>query len=157
VADDAEVLVHATCIAIGATGVLVRGASGSGKSDLALRLLDRDNAEPDTRTRLVSDDQVRLVAANDCVHAHTAPHLANKLEIRGVGIVHVPTISDVPVGLVVDTASGSEIVRMPDADALETRLLGISVPRLHLDLMSVSAVAKVRFAVFSGLRLSTED
>lgn len=143
----ADMLIHATCVRIGGVGVLIRGPSGAGKSDLAMRLLDRSDDGQQDASRLVSDDQVRLTLADGRVRAHTALNLADKLEIRGFGIVTCPTVTDVPIGLVVDAAPFDQIERMPEADELVVELLGVSVPRVLLELTAPSAVAKLRFVL----------
>mgnify|MGYP003992150051 CR=1 FL=1 len=78
-------LVHGTCIAIGASGVLLRGAPGAGKSDLALRLLGQAHLG----ARLVADDQVQLTRRGDEIWAQAPPRIAGLMEVRGIGIVHM--------------------------------------------------------------------
>src|SRR5690606_18170052 len=73
-------LIHATCVVIGEIGVILRGPSGSGKSDLALRLVD-------TGGLLVADDQVFLSVENGALVARAPPTISGKLEVRGLGIV----------------------------------------------------------------------
>ncbi len=75
-------LVHATAVAIEGEAVLLRGPSGSGKSDLALRLIDGG-------AQLVADDQTLLRRAGGRVLASAPPAIAGLLEVRGVGVVRV--------------------------------------------------------------------
>src|SRR5436305_10627889 len=93
--------VHATCVAIAGRGILIRGRSGSGKSDLALRLIDRG-------ARLVSDDYTILSASSGRIRAAAPATIAGKLEIRGIGIVDLATESDVPICLVADLDAAPE-------------------------------------------------
>jgi HPr kinase/phosphorylase len=140
-------LVHASCVAFGTKGVLVRGKSGSGKSDLVLRLIDAAGfglGETPLRAKLVADDQVVLTRVGDFVHASPPPTLAGKLEIRGQGIVDIVWTENVALCLVIDLAPLSEIPRMPEPHDLATSLLGIEVPRLVLDPASDSAPTRVR-------------
>ena len=139
-----ERLVHATCVAIGGRGVLLRGASGSGKSDLALRLIDQG-------AKLVSDDQVRISRHGEKLIARAPRSIAGKIEVRGIGIVAVSAKAFVPLALVVDLTSRTEIERMPRPQ--RWRCLGRSVPKIQLDPFEASALAKLRLAV----RLSARD
>lgn len=129
--------VHASCIAIDGKAVLISGPSGSGKSDLALRLIDRGFV-------LVSDDQTLLRKAGDRLVASAPATIAGKLEIRGIGIVEMPTVSDVPVALVIELTS--EIQRLPD-DSRERAILGLKLPLISVDATTASAAAKVALAL----------
>jgi serine kinase of HPr protein (carbohydrate metabolism regulator) len=139
-----ERLVHATCVAIGGRGVLLRGASGSGKSDLALRLIDEG-------AKLVSDDQVRISRRGEKLIARAPRTIAGKIEVRGIGIVALAPRASVPIAIVVDLTSRAKIERMPQPQRWQC--MGRSVPKLRLDPFEPSAPAKLRLAV----RLSARD
>ncbi|WP_205480680.1 HPr kinase/phosphorylase [Sphingomonas arenae] len=128
---------HASCVAIDGRAVLIAGPSGAGKSDLALRLIDRGFT-------LVSDDQTIVRKENNRLIASAPATIAGKLEIRGIGIVNMDTVSDVPVALTVDLTS--EIQRLPD-DSRERKILGISIPLISVDAMTASAPSKVALAL----------
>ena len=125
--------VHASTVALNGRAVLISGASGSGKSDLTLRLLDRGFT-------LVSDDQTVVKKDGDRLLASAPPNIAGKLEIRGIGIVEMETVTGVPVALLVELTS--EIQRLPD-ESHERPILGISLPLISIDAMTASAASKV--------------
>ena len=125
--------VHASTVAVDGRAVLITGPSGSGKSDLALRLLDRG-------FRLVSDDQTIVRRSGDRLIASAPTTIAGKLEIRGIGIVDMEVLEDVPVALIVELTS--EFARLPDDDR-ERPLLGIALPLITVDATTASAAAKV--------------
>lgn len=128
---------HASCVALGGRAVLIIGISGSGKSDLSLRLLDRGFA-------LVSDDQTIVRKMGEKLVASAPATIAGKLEIRGVGIVDMETVKDVPVALLVELTS--DVVRLPD-DSRERPVLGINIPLVSVDAMTASAASKVALAL----------
>lgn len=141
---------HGTCIAIGDVGVLILGPPGSGKSDLALRLIDQPGLGLDRRVkkaRLVADDQVLLRPVNGKLVASAPGAVAGKLEIRGLGIVTVPHRKQVTLGLAVELAPKGGIERMPERGANRLSALGISLPLVVIDAASASAPARVRAAV----------
>ena len=129
--------VHASTVASDGRAVLISGPSGSGKSDLALRLLDRGFT-------LVSDDQTIVRRDGDRLVASAPPTIHGKLEIRGIGIVEVDTVGDVPVALFVELTS--EIMRLPD-DRRERPVLGVNLPLVSVDAMTASAASKVALAL----------
>jgi serine kinase of HPr protein (carbohydrate metabolism regulator) len=128
---------HASTVAMDGRAVLISGPSGSGKSDLALRMLDRGFT-------LVSDDRTIVRKAGDKLLASAPETIKGKLEIRGVGIVEMDNVCDVPVALVVDLTS--DIQRLPDDDR-ERLIMGISIPLINVDAMTASAPSKVAVAL----------
>jgi len=135
--------IHATCIAIDGRGVLLRGASGAGKSDLALRLIDEG-------AHLVADDQVELRAADGRLTAAAPPAIAGRIEVRGIGIVAMSCLADVEVGLLVDLVRSPDVERLPEPRVC--RIEGIDVPVIALAPFEASATAKIRLAVRRPLR-----
>ena len=135
---------HASTVAFDGRAVVISGPSGSGKSDLALRLLDRGFI-------LVSDDQTIVRKDGDGLVASAPPTIAGKLEVRGIGIVDMERAENVPVALVVELTS--EIQRLPD-DSRERVILGVAVPLIGIDAAEASAPSKVALALNRmGLRV----
>ncbi|MGE4323907.1 MAG: HPr kinase/phosphorylase [Sphingobium sp.] len=130
-------MLHATCVAIDGHAVLLSGASGMGKSDLALRLIDRGAV-------LVSDDYTLLAPTDGRLVATAPATIAGKMEVRGIGIVAMPHVEDVPVALLVELAD--RIDRMPDDGAVHA-LAGVDVPAIRLIAHEASAPIKVELAL----------
>ena len=142
---------HGTVLEIGGAGVLLRGAPGSGKSSLALLLIDAQGfglGQTPLRARLVADDQFLLEKTGAGLVARAPATLAGLLEIRGIGIVRVDHEPHVVLKLVVDLEKGAALPRMPDAPDIKTELMGISVKRLRLDPSDPAAAAKIRASLF---------
>ena len=126
--------VHATALLAGERGVLLRGASGAGKSLLALALIDRVRREGGFAA-LVADDRVWLEAVNGRLIAHGRPQLAGLCERRSEGLIETPHESRAVLRLIVDLAErGHPPPRMPEAADLYATLCGVSLPRLRVDL-----------------------
>jgi serine kinase of HPr protein (carbohydrate metabolism regulator) len=121
--------IHASAVLIGARALLIRGPAGSGKSRLALDLLQRAPAVDLAFARLVADDRVHLQAVHGRLLARPAPALAGLLEVRGLGIRQVAHEPVAVVGLVIDLAP-ADAARMPVLEAGTIALEGISLPRL---------------------------
>lgn len=140
-ADRRPVLIHATAVALpvdGAwVGVLLRGPSGRGKSDLALRLIDEGG-------RLIADDQTELRPQGDAVSLRAPARLAGRLEVRGLGLVAVPAVDQAPLILVADLVIPAEIERLPAPQTVA--LAGVRVAMVRLAPFEVSATAKLRLA-----------
>ena len=129
--------IHASAVAIGGRAVLIGGLSSRGKSDLALRLIDRGAA-------LVSDDYVFVRRKGDRLVASAPPTIAGKIEVRGVGLIEFPAESEVAVALFVDLDAPPE--RLPEPG--ETRsMAGISIPVVGLSALEPSAPIKVELAL----------
>lgn len=129
--------VHASSVAIGGRAVLIGGRAGMGKSDLALRLIDRG-------ATLVSDDYTIVQRVAGAARASAPATIRGKIELRGVGLVELDTVQDVPVALFVDLDERPE--RLPEPG--ETRLIaGVPVPVLRLAGLEASAPLKVEAAL----------
>jgi HPr kinase/phosphorylase len=142
-------LVHGTCLVIGGCGVLVLGPPGSGKSDLALRLIDqpgRGTGAEALTAHLVADDQVVITRRGTRLLAAAPPRLAGLIEVRGLGIVGVDHVAEAEVRLAVRLAEAGSIERMPD-DGERLLLLDIALPEVAIDAAAASAPARIRAAV----------
>lgn len=129
--------IHVSSVAIDGRAVLIGGRSGAGKSDLALRLIDRG-------ATLISDDYTFVRRAKEQALASAPARIAGKIEVRGVGIVEMETVQDVPVALYVDLSG--EPVRLPDGtDRLA--VAGLRIPSVALDGHHASAPMKVEAAL----------
>ena len=145
---DAPELVHGTCLALGRTAALLRGPSGSGKSDLALRFLFLARRGPAALEApiLVADDQVWLVRNGGHLLAKPPDTIRGKMEVRGIGIVEVKSLIEADLALVVDLAPAREIERLPEGGQT-AQLLGIAVPRIALFPWEASAPIKLAIAL----------
>jgi len=137
--------VYGTAVAVDGKGLLLRGPSGSGKSDLALRLIDGG-------ARLIADDRVRIERRGAGLWLLPPPDtpadLRHKIEIRGLGIAALPGLAEAPLALVVDLAPGPGPERLPLAQ--NCQYLAVSLPLIAIDPFAVSAAAKLRLAVKLG-------
>ncbi|MEK9751835.1 MAG: hypothetical protein VW338_01295 [Rhodospirillaceae bacterium] len=131
--------IHATCVAIDGQGVLLLGPSGSGKSDLALRLIAAG-------ARLVADDRVDLrLAADGRVEARAPERLAGKIEVRRLGILAMPGPDRAPLALACELVAPAAVERLPDRRTKP--FLGTALPLVAIAPFEVSAVTKVQLAL----------
>lgn len=128
---------HADAVAqwtpAGWRGVLITGASGAGKSDLALKLIGRG-------WRLVSDDYSHVWASSGMLWATAPERIAGLIEARGLGIVAMRTRLTTRIGLVVECVEGA-VERLPEPAV--ARIVGVDTPKLALDPRHASAVELV--------------
>lgn len=128
---------HCSTVAIGGRAVMIEGRSGSGKSDLALRLIDRG-------ARLVSDDYTIARRKGKLLLASPPETIAGKIEVRGIGLVEMDHIADQPVALVVQLFD--TVDRMPATPELRV-IAGVSVPVMKIAPMENSAPIKIELAM----------
>ena len=150
-----EALIHGTCLAIGGEGVLLVGKPGTGKSDLALRLIDQAGTglSGSLRTgQLVADDQVVIRKLDGGLVASAPPSLKGKLEIRGLGIAELAVADEARLRLAVRLTPAAEIERMPDLGSARMEILGIGLPLILLDPQTASAPARLRAALDQFVR-----
>jgi HPr kinase/phosphorylase len=136
----ADVRIHGSCVARDGAGVLIVGASGAGKSDLTLRLLGRGFI-------LVADDQVEI--SHGLARAPEA--LAGRLEVRGLGIVRLPYISNVKLNVVIALTAEPERLPAPEQHA------ELGLPVVRLEAAGASAADRVALALDCALGRVTQD
>lgn len=135
------VLVHGTCVALDGQGILFVGPSGSGKSDLALRMIDGG-------AQLVADDQVEITADEDGFSAGPPQAIAGRMEVRGIGIVRLDWCDACRLRLAVELLGDEKPERLPASGAW--RHGDIVLPSIRIAPFEASAPAKVRLAVRSN-------
>lgn len=143
-----QMRLHASCVCLEGCGILIRGKPGSGKSDLALRLIDEPGYGGSgnlARAELVADDQVEIRKSANTLVASAPQTLAGLLEIRGLGIVRRANLEKASLALVVDLDATAE--RLPGFGEQTASFLGVPLPILYLPSALASAPARVRAAL----------
>jgi serine kinase of HPr protein (carbohydrate metabolism regulator) len=140
-------LVHGTAIALAGRAALIRGPSGSGKSDLALRCL----MQPPTRllptaVELVADDQVVIERRDHNLWVRSPPAIRGLLEVRGLGIMRIPAIESAQLSLVVDLIAADKMERMPEPRR-DVVVGGVRAPCIELAPFEISAPFKLLLAL----------
>ena len=121
--------IHASAVLVGARAVLIQGPSGSGKSQLALALLEAARNRTLPFARLVADDRADIEAVHGRLLVRPAPTLAGLIEVRGLGIRRLPHEPLAVVGLLADLGQ-PDAERLPDPAQREAKIEGITLPRL---------------------------
>ena len=125
---------HSSSVVIDDNGVLILGDSGSGKSDLALRLIDNG-------ATLISDD-ISICRKNlNNIYLYCPPEIKGLLEVREIGIITVPFVERIKLRLVVNLKSNNN-ERFPKDSSF--RILGIKIPIINIEGKNSSAVAKIK-------------
>lgn len=132
--------IHATTVAIDGHAVLIAGPSGSGKSDLALRLIDRG-------AMLVSDDYTQVWRDGDDLIAAPPVTIAGRIEMRGIGIVPCPYLAEATVALAIRL--GDTIERLPERSY--RTIAGVAVREIAVDSFAASAPIKCEMALRENL------
>ncbi|MFT8737154.1 MAG: HPr kinase/phosphatase C-terminal domain-containing protein [Zymomonas mobilis] len=137
--NESSALIHATTVLVKNQGVLLIGPSGSGKSDLALRLIDRG-------AKLVSDDYSLIdIKPKENILTATAPkNIAGLLEIRGLGVVTLPFCPKAKLALAIILEG--DVERMPEKDS-SIKILGRALPAITINAFEASAPIKVEMKI----------
>ena len=128
--------IHGTSLQYKQKGLLFLGESGSGKSDLALRLIDKG-------AYLIADDQTILTLKNNKIILTCPTEIKSKLEIRGIGIIDIPSIEEHQLDIVFQLKSFREIERFPKESWI--MLLDQKTPYYEIDPFELSVNAKINF------------
>lgn len=135
--DNSRQVVHGTAVSIDNSGILILGPSGSGKSDLALQLIDRGAS-------LISDDQVVTYRSNKVITLEPPKNIAGKIEIYALGVIEMPFVANVPLSMIVDLSKKPS--RYP-FDNPNRQYLGIDVPTVTIDTNRATTAIKVELAL----------
>ena len=126
---------YATAVTYCGSGILIRGPSGSGKSDLALRLID-DGAD------LIADDQVAIKVVEQKLYLSPPDSISGLIEVRGVGVIKIDYVRDIKLCLIVDLATGDTVQRIP---IIKKELIkNIPVPVISINAFEHSVLVKVK-------------
>jgi serine kinase of HPr protein (carbohydrate metabolism regulator) len=144
---DAAETQHGTAIALAGNAVLIRGAPGSGKSDLALRCLAlAPTALIASPAMLVADDRVVITRKGERLTVEAPATIRGKLEVRGLGIVTVPCLASAELVLVADLVAPERIERFP-GPAPVMEIAGVGLPLLHIAPFEAAAPVKLLLAL----------
>ena len=138
-APDTGVVIQASAVVIAGRALLIEGPPGSGKSSLALALIERGAG-------LIGDDAVTVSAEGERLIASPPPRIAGLIEVRGVGLVRLPLAPAAPVALIL-TLGSPEPARLPDLP-LPTRVIaGVAVPVLAFDPGAIAPALRAEWAL----------
>jgi serine kinase of HPr protein (carbohydrate metabolism regulator) len=134
-------------VALGNHAAILRGESGCGKSDLALRFLAL-SGEGALRPALVADDRVWVEGKRDGWPIASAPDtIGGIIEVRGLGIAEMPFLAEVPLVLVCDLVEAEAVPRMPTDPWERTKIAGVEIAVLKLSAFEASAPLKLKMAL----------
>lgn len=145
---DASFVLQAGAVAIGGRALLIAGPPGSGKSSLALALIDRGAG-------LIGDDAVTLERAGDSLIASPPPNIAGLIEVRGVGLLRLATAASAPVALLLELG-GPAGERLPPSPLPTRSICGVAVPVLAFDPGAIAPALRAEHALaLHGLAANT--
>lgn len=130
--------IDGTCVEVEGIGVLIRGPTGCGKSDLALRLIDEG-------AKLISDDYTEISNENFILVAKAPKNIRGLLEIRGIGVVKIKSNYRVKLSAIINLVKVDQIERMPEER--KVNLCDVNIPVFFLNAYEASSVAKVRIII----------
>ena len=128
--------IYATLVSFNDKGILFIGESGSGKSDLALRMIEEKGA------KLVADDRVDVEVCNGKLIGKSPEKIKNLLEIRNVGITNFDALDCVEICLCVELVKDRLTLERLPYDEHEV-FLGVKIPKIKLFAFDCSTVCKI--------------
>lgn len=137
--ENLPLVMQASAVVIDGRALLIEGPPGSGKSSLALALIDRGAG-------LIGDDAVTLHPAGGALIAAPPPHIAGLLEVRGVGLVSLPVAPAAPVALIL-ALGGPSPERLPPASLPGRVIAGVAVPVLAFDPGTIAPAVRAEWAL----------
>ena len=144
---DTRTIVHGTAVALGDRAALLRGASGRGKSDLALRAIGLPTSRfLESPIELVADDQVVVCRQGQQLMVSPPAGLEGLIEVRGLGVMTVPHRPSARLSVLVDLVEARSVERMPDPWPVDA-LLGVSLPVMRLAAFEAAAPLKLALAL----------
>ncbi|MCK5296893.1 MAG: HPr kinase/phosphatase C-terminal domain-containing protein [Alphaproteobacteria bacterium] len=132
------IMLYAASVDYKGSGILIMGISGSGKSDLALRLIGRG-------AKLVSDDQTEIKAEDGVLFASPPEIIKGLIEVRGLGLAKIEHVEKTPIRLVIELTDKQNVERLPEKDFCEIQ--GVNLRKVALDPFEASTVEKVLIAL----------
>ena len=134
---------HCSVVEICGCGILIEGASGSGKTSLAMGLIERAEARG-LQLGFVCDDRAKLKAKSNQIIARPPKTLAGKLEVRGFGIVEMANLPETRIGLIISLVADETVERMPDPSNKE--LEGVLLPSIEVPQRHEAGAVRITFA-----------
>ena len=134
---------HATVVSIENQAIALRGPSGSGKSDLALRLID-------SGAILIADDRCNFSISGNIIAASPPKEIAGIIEIHGLGLFCFNYVQNIQLRLIVDLSRPNTIERMPEPGYFGE--WGIPIPMISLNPFEQSATIKVHIALKQAVK-----
>lgn len=132
-------VLQASAVVIEGRALLIEGAPGSGKSSLALALIERGAG-------LIGDDAVMLTADGPRLIASPPPNIAGLLEVRGVGLAALPCAAPAPVALIL-ALGALPAERLPQTPLATRAIAGVAIPVLAFDPGSLAPAARAEWAL----------
>lgn len=131
--------IHGTCVVYQDKGILFIGKSGSGKSDIALRMIMNKDA------KLLADDRVDIREENDSIIASPPPAILGMMEVRGIGLCRFEPVLQAKISLVVELVEDrNQITRLPSNQYYQ--IMGVDVPQMKIYPFDASSIDKVILA-----------
>ncbi len=137
VSDAKKLLLGVSVVAIKGRALIIEGPPGSGKSSLALALIDRG-------ADLIGDDGVSLERGNNRVFAAPPPNTSGLIEVRNVGLLEMNVAPPTPIALTINLEENAE--RLPERP-MQREVFGVSIPALGFTLGTIAPALRAEAAL----------